>query len=125
MQHGEVAELTCHMGGNQCLGTEIDESRIHFSVSKDFENCLTGIGSWSGFDSRYLKMRGLWDLQNHLQEGLPQEGVSSSEMEAILLCILSFPSVCLDVNDGTGDFEIPGSREQNGCCVISICNGSE
>ncbi len=45
---------------------------------------------------RFVRMRVLWELQNHLQTHLPEEGVAPSQGEAIALCILSFPAVYVD-----------------------------
>ncbi len=67
-----------------------------FSASADFTSCLQNLRSFSDMSKRFVKMRVLWELQNHLQTHLPEDGVAPSQGEAIALCILSFPAVYVD-----------------------------
>ncbi len=52
--------------------------------------------SFSDLSERFFKMRVVWELQNHLQTHLPEDGVAPSQGEAIALCILSFPALYVD-----------------------------
>ncbi len=51
---------------------------------------------FSDMSQRFVKMSLLWELQNHLQMDLPEDGVGPSQGEAIALCILSFPALYVD-----------------------------
>ncbi len=64
-----------------------------FSASADFTSCLQSLRYFSDMSKPFVKMRVLWDLQNHLQTHLPEEGIAPSRGEAIALCILSFPAL--------------------------------
>ncbi len=67
-----------------------------FSASADFTSCLESVQCLSDMAKRIFKMRVLWELQNHLQTHLPEDGVAPSQGEAIALCILSFPALYVD-----------------------------
>ncbi len=67
-----------------------------FNASVDFTSCLRSLRSFSDMSKRFVKMRVLWELQNHLQTHLPEEGIAPNRGEAIALCMLSFPAVSID-----------------------------
>lgn len=67
-----------------------------FDASAEFTSCLQSLHSFSDMSKRFVKMRVLWELQNHFQTQLPKEGTAPSNIKAIALCILSFPAVFVD-----------------------------
>ncbi len=77
-----------------------NDKRIYldrFEGSKDLSACLRSLRSVSHMSERFVKMRILWELQNHFQNHLLENGASPKHLEAIALCILSFPTVSIDV----------------------------
>lgn len=66
-------------------------------------------------------MQILWELQNELHNILHDRGCASDETAAIVLCVLSFPTLCFQVKEGQPQFWIGGSSvDREGCCVICI-----
>ncbi len=72
---------------------------VTFSASDDTTECLRSVNCISHLTERYVKMRLLWEIQNRFHSDLPEQGVSPNSLEAMVLCVLSFPAVSMDIKE--------------------------
>ncbi len=95
----------------------VTSAPIQFETSDDLTACLNSVKCVSLLSERYVHMRVLWELQNHLR---CDDGLAPDSQEAMILCALSFPALVMDV------IETPraqkGSRimERRGECSIDL-----
>ncbi len=72
-----------------------------------------------------MQMRVLWELQNHFHSHLPRDGVAPYSLEAIALCVLSFPDVIMDVKKSSCSPDISRIAESKDHCVLDIDSSYE
>ncbi len=84
---------------------------IPFEGNDDFTECLRSLRNLKDMTKSFVKMRVLWELQNHFQSHLQNNEVAPNSLEAIALCILSFPAVSVDVRDTRDPSAVPRMEE--------------
>ncbi len=93
---------------------------IQFKASDDLTECLRTLKCVSNLTERYIQMRILWELQNHFQSNLADVGVAPNSLEAIALCVLSFPAVSMDVRESRRFGGKSRIKEGKQHCVLTL-----
>ncbi len=83
---------------NQSFENEC-ENIVQFTASEDLSACLRCVENISNLTERYVQMRVLWELQDHFHGQLPECGAAPNSLEAIVLCVLSFPAVSMEIRE--------------------------
>ncbi len=98
---------------------EQENKTIVFRASEDLMCCIETIENESGINEKHFQMRILWELQSYFHARMSKNSTNAPgpmDVESIILCILSFPSVIMTTNPSKS-FE---QRSQKISCCLQI-----
>lgn len=93
---------------NPRVNYEMQNKVFSFKASSDLRCCIHSMKSRKQLECKYFHMRLLWELQSFFHAQI--EGSSSiiplpARLDAIILCLLSFPSLAIKVSKTNSSFQ--------------------
>lgn len=86
---------------------------FEFIASNDLEQPLQTLQGTENLTEPFVETESLRILQNHLRHVLPPDGVSPSQIEALVVCVLTIPVILFEVTEKDG--------EQGVCTKLRDC----
>jgi len=113
--NNEETQLT---SWNPNLDNGIRDKTFHFKASEDLSCCVKSLENVDSLQEKYFHMRLLWELQSYFHARMSREHKQSPgpmDAEAIILCILSFPSILIRADCCASSGLV--SQNRNSCCI--------